>query len=258
MINTIQEKKPLIHFLMHDMVKAVCANACLLLGASPLAAENPEEVEELTRNADAVYGNLGSQTRDRMRAMQIAREAAHRRKAPFVLDVSGVAASASRRRQVDELRAIGKIDVLKGNQSEILALADAQNTARGVDAEVSDLSRALAAAVQLTQTMAEVVVVSGAVDLITDGKRVIRVSAGHRDLRKVTGTGCISSLLCAVFATQDPFLGAAFGMRLHGATGAETLRRLQRTRLGIGFYYPMFLSVLERAVQNNRKGEENV
>ena len=248
MTDELIKKNPLIHLLMHDMVKEVCVNACLIAGAKALAADNPDEVAELTKAADVVYGNLGSQTKDRMQAMRIAREAALHRGAPFVLDVSGVAASASRRRQVREFAEIAKIDVLKGNQAEILALSLDKDTARGVDAETEHEEQALQAALQLTRNTAKVVVVSGATDLITDGKDMSRVELGDPAMQMVTGTGCIGSLLCAVYAATDPFRGAIVAMRLNGAVGEETMKRVNAS-FGIGFYYPVFLSVLEEVIR---------
>lgn len=259
MTDRLIEKNPLVHLLMHDMVKDVCVNACLIAGAKALAADNPDEVAELTETADVVYGNLGSQTKDRMQAMRIAREKAYRRGAPFVLDVSGVAASAARRRQVREFAEIAKIDVLKGNQAEILALALEQDTARGVDAEMNHEKQALEAALQLTKNTASVVVVSGATDLITDGKDLSRVELGDPAMQLVTGTGCIGSLLCAIYAAIDPMKGAIVGMRLNGAAGAETIKRVNAS-FGIGFYYPVFLSVLEEVIRGKKYafGERHV
>lgn len=259
MTDKLIEKNPLVHLLMHDMVKDVCVNACLITGAGALAAENPDEVAELTKGADVVYGNLGAQTKDRMQAMAICREAAAHRGAPFVLDVSGVAASAARRRQVDEFAEAGKIDILKGNQSEIYALAYGKDTARGVDSGDYSEAQMLDAAGWLTIKTAKVVVVTGPVDLITDGKSAERVRAGHPDMRLLTGTGCIGSLLCAVYAAIDPFDGAVTGMRLNGAVGAETIKRLNAS-FGIGFYYPVFLSVLEEVIRGKSYayGERNV
>ncbi len=259
MTEQLIEKNPLIHLLMHDMVKDVCVNACLIAGASPLAADNPDEVAELTKGADVVYGNLGAQTKDRMRAMAISREAAAERGAPFVLDVSGVAASAARRSQVEMLSAAGKIDIVKGNQSEIYALAYGKDTARGVDSDHYTEAQMMDAAGRLTIKTANVVVVTGEVDLITDGKIGERVRAGHPHMRMVTGTGCIASVLCALYASIDSFHGAVTGMRLSGAVGAETIRRV-RASFGIGFYYPVFLSVLEEVIRGKdfAMGESHV
>jgi hydroxyethylthiazole kinase len=91
---------------------------------------------------------------------------------------------------------------IRGNASEILALAGLSAGGRGVDA-VDSTDAAADAAVSLAQRFGSVVAVSGPVDLLTDGRRVLRIANGHRLLTRVTGGGC------ALGAVMAAFLGTA-------------------------------------------------
>lgn len=244
MIELLRKKEPLAHLLVHDMVKAVSANSTLVLGASPLCADNPDEVEEMTGRSDLVYGNLGSNTRDRLKSIKIAAEDAMKRGIPFLLDVSGTAASAHRRSYVYDLAKEGKITILKGNASEIIALYKDENTARGVDSE-TESKEAVEAGIHLTEKTAEIVCITGKTDYITDGKRGTVLKGGSSDMPKVTGTGCIGSLLTGLFSTVELYEGAVYGMGVNAVCGEKAIRSLREKGLGIGFYYAAFISALE-------------
>lgn len=245
MIELLRERKSLVHLFIHDIVKSVCANSALVLGASPLCADNPEEIEELMSQVDVIYGNLGSNTKDRIQSMIIARDISIKRGIPFVLDCAGVAASSKRREIVYRLSKDFPISILKGNASEILALAKNENTARGVDTEIES-TEIVKEARTLVSNLAEVICISGKTDLIIDRERMTKVDAGHPDMAKVTGTGCIGSLLVALFASIDLYKGAVNGMCVNAICGERAIEALKERGLGIGFYYCAFITELER------------
>lgn len=253
MIDRLREKRPLAHLLVHDMVKAVSANSSLVLGASPFCADNPDEVAEMTGKADLVYGNLGSNTKDRLLSIKIAVKDAMERKIPFILDVSGVAASSYRREFVYELAKLGKISILKGNASEIISLAKDQNTARGVDSEYEG-EEAVNAGVRLAKEMAGIVCISGETDYITDGERVTVLKGGSYEMPKVTGTGCIGTLLTGLFSTVELYEGAVYGMGVNAVCGEKAIKKLRENKMGIGFYYSAFVSVLEELEEKDLEG----
>lgn len=64
---------------------------------------------------------------------------------------------------------------------------------------------ALDAAKSLAKSSGAVVAVSGAVDFITDGDRVIACSNGVQMMQKVTATGCAVTALIAAFVAVDPW-----------------------------------------------------
>ncbi|MGH8116850.1 MAG: hydroxyethylthiazole kinase [Rhodanobacteraceae bacterium] len=71
--------------------------------------------------------------------------------------------------------------------------------------------KALDAAMALAADHHTVVAVSGAIDHLTDGKRLVRIHNGHPWLTRITGSGCALGALMAGFAavTDDPLCAAA-------------------------------------------------
>lgn len=63
---------------------------------------------------------------------------------------------------------------------------------------------AVEAAISLARTSGSVIAVSGAVDIVTDGKRVVGVQNGVAMLQKITATGCSVTALIAAFVAIDP------------------------------------------------------
>lgn len=204
MINTIRNKvketKPLIHCITNPISINQCANAILAVGARPMMAEHPKEVQEITKSADALLLNLGNITDVRMESMLISAKAAKQKGIPIVLDAVGVACSALRRDFASELLNVVKPTVIKGNYSEINALYHEAYRSVGVDADVS-LEQKLVSrtAIALTKTLGTVILASGQTDIITDGKRLVYGYNGTTQLATVTGTGCMLGALCATY-----------------------------------------------------------
>lgn len=241
---TLRERHPMVHAIIHGIVRQECANACLLLGASPVMAENPSEVQAFTAGADALYLNLGNQTEERARAMLLAAEKAAERGIPVTVDIAGCGASSARRAQVHALCERGKLAVLKGNASEIRALSEDRNTIRGVDGVGVEAEEATQLAVAALR-FAKVVVVSGKTDVVTDGKRRSLIAAGHPAMQRVTGTGCLGSFLVALFSVMGAYEGARTGVLATGLAGERAIRRMTENGLGMGYYYNEYLSALD-------------
>ena len=54
------KKRPVIHHLTNYVTAGDCANITLCAGASPVMADEADEVAEITANADALVLNLGT------------------------------------------------------------------------------------------------------------------------------------------------------------------------------------------------------
>ena len=67
----VREKRPLVHCISNIVTANDCANLLLACGASPMMAEAPEEMEEITRIADATVLNLGTPSREKYAAARI-------------------------------------------------------------------------------------------------------------------------------------------------------------------------------------------
>lgn len=202
-LEQIRARRPLVHNITNYVVMNTTANALLSLGASPVMAHAPEEVEALASIAGALVLNIGTLSGPWIESMFKAGRAARANGVPIVLDPVGAGATPLRtetaRRMVGELRPT----VVRGNASEILAVAGGGTAGRGVDA-LHTVDQARAAAVGLARAKGVVVAVTGAEDFVTDGRRSVRVANGHPLMARVTGTGCAASALTGAFCAVEP------------------------------------------------------
>lgn len=202
--NKVKETKPLIHCITNPISIHQCANAILAVGARPMMAEHPGEVQEITVSADSLLLNLGNITDVRMESMLIAAKTAKQKGIPIVLDAVGVACSALRREFASELLKTVTPTVIKGNYSEINALFYEAYRSVGVDADVSlEPDHVSRAAVALAEAKGTVILASGETDIITDGKRLVYGHNGTPQLATVTGTGCMLGALCAAYLSAN-------------------------------------------------------
>src|SRR5437870_8163660 len=184
----VRERKPLVHQITNYVVMNETANATLALGALPVMAHAREEVEEMVALAGALVLNIGTLSPHWVEAMLLAGRAANEHGVPVVLDPVGAGATRFRtetaRRLLDEV----KVAVLRGNQGEVATLVGVQAEVRGVESigaggEPADLARTAA------RNLGLVASVTGAIDHVSDGNRVLAVANGHELLAAVTGTG---------------------------------------------------------------------
>lgn len=203
-------RQPLIHYITHPIVMNDCANAILAVGGSPIMAEHHEEIWGITSKAAALVVNLGNITDYRMQAMQLAGEVASENGLPIVLDLTGVAVSAVRKRFANDFIDTYAPQMIKGNVSEILALLDFETRANGVDTGDHHLSEHQLQAIQnYCQHHACQIIVTGAIDLIADAEQFVCIQNGSAQLAQLTGTGCILSGLLGYFVSDNLPLTAA-------------------------------------------------
>lgn len=206
----VREKQPLIHCITNPISINQCANAILAVGARPIMAEHPLEVQEITETAAALMLNLGNITDARMQSMKTALLAAKKRNIPMILDAVGIACSSLRRKYIGELLKTGIPAVIKGNYSEIYALHHAAYRSSGVDADASIHVDSISnAAAELAQKYHTTILVSGKTDVVTDGKRILRINNGTPRLSAVTGTGCMLGALCGAYLSVCSGMDAA-------------------------------------------------
>ncbi len=215
MLAALRARRPLVHCLTNQVAANLTANALLCVGASPLMAEADDEVAVLS--PDVLLINLGMQTPTRMRAARIAVAAARRQGIPWVLDPVAAGALPSRTTLALEL-ATSRPAVIKGNASEIIALAGGQG-GRGTDATVPTLE-AQASAEALARHTGAVIAITGPEDIVTDGQRTTIVRHGHPMMAQISGLGCVAGALIAACLTveTDAVLAAANALALLGWT----------------------------------------
>lgn len=233
-LERLREKRPLIHAITNVVTINDVANLLLACGARPIMANAPEEVEEITALADGLVLNLGTPNLQTISSMFLSGEKANALGIPVVLDPVGVGASRLRRETAARLLQEVRFSVIRGNISEIRALAEGSGCP-GVDADAAqqvteeNLTEALDFAGRFARHTGAVVAVSGALDLVCDGNSARVIRNGRQEMSLVTGTGCQLSALVGAFAaanrvgTLDAAAAAVAMMGLAGELGWERM-----------------------------------
>jgi hydroxyethylthiazole kinase len=222
----IRERSPLVHQITNYVVMNETANATLALGALPVMAHAIEEVEEMASVAGALVLNIGTLSEHWIEAMLLAAKAANRAGVPVVLDPVGAGATKLRTETANRLLGEAEIAVVRGNAAEVATLAGRQAEIRGVESiGASDSGAELARAA--ASTLGCIAAVTGAVDHVSDGARVVAVANGHELLATVTGTGCMASAITGCFlavAADRPLEAAAEALVAFGVAGEDAAR----------------------------------
>ncbi|MFJ6003759.1 hydroxyethylthiazole kinase [Arthrobacter sp. NPDC092385] len=237
----LRNASPLVQCVTNAVVTNFTANVLLALGAAPAMVDIPGEAGQFAPVASGVLVNLGTPTDSQRAAMREAAEAAGSAGTPWVLDPVAVGFLSVRTDAARQLVALGPT-IIRGNASEIIALAGAGGGGRGVDS-TDETAAALDAARALAQRHGSVVAISGPVDAVVPARgAVIRVDNGTPLLTRVTGGGCALGAVMAAFAslTPDALLAAT------AATGVYTLAAEKAAALaaGPGTFAPAFLDAL--------------
>jgi hydroxyethylthiazole kinase len=237
----LRETAPLVHCLTNTVAQTFTANALLAAGAAPAMVDAPQEAGDFAAVASAVLINVGTVHERTAEAMRLAARSAGAAGTPWVLDPVAVGPLAYRTALAEELVAL-RPTVVRGNASEVMALAGAGAGGRGVDSTAGTDDAANAAAA-LARRTGGVVAVSGAVDLLTDGQRTVRVGGGSVLLTRMTGAGCaLGALVAAYVAATDDALVGAVAAHAHVAMAAE---RAVVTAAGPGTFAAAWLDALD-------------
>ena len=219
-VQAIRDRAPLVHNITNFVVMNNTANALLAIGASPVMAHAPEEVEDMVAIASALVINIGTLSREWISAMGLAMQAARAKGIPIVFDPVGAGATSYRTGTCRDLLALAAPTIIRGNGSEIMALTDSSVTTKGVDSS-EEGTAAEGAARALAEEFGCTVVVSGETDLVTDGSVVQFVRNGHAMMPRVTGLGCTATALVGAFAAvnADTVNASAHAMAVMGICG---------------------------------------
>jgi len=224
-LRRLREAKPLVHQITNYVVMNETANATLALGALPVMAHAPEEVEEMVALAGALVLNIGTLSSHWVDAMLAAGRAANARGVPIVLDPVGVGATTFRTDTARLLLESIDIAVVRGNAGEIATLVGVAAEVRGVESTAagagpSELAR------QAARTFGVVASVTGAVDHVSDGERGAAVGNGDAMIAAITGTGCMSTAVtgCFLAVAGSPFDAAVEALVAFGVAGEDAAK----------------------------------
>lgn len=220
----VRTTQPLVQCLTNSVTTNFVANALLALGASPAMVDIPGEAGVLAKVSGALLVNLGTPSGEQREAMLEAATAANDSSTAWVLDPVGVGALPVRTAFARRLVAL-RPTVVRGNASEIRALAGDGAGGKGVDA-VHGVEDAREAALALARSTGAVVAVSGAVDLVTDGSAVVRIANGDRMFTGITGAGCALGAVMAAFAAvgEDRLAAAVAACTVYAVAGELAAR----------------------------------
>ena len=223
-VSDVRVGAPLVHCITAAVSMNLVADAVLAAGARPMMTETAAEAPAMDAIADALLVNLGSLSADGAAGIEPTVAVARLDARPWVLDPAAVGVALTRTALAARLLTDHPA-VVRGNASEVLALAGRGTGGRGADA-TDAADAALDAALALARQYGCVVAVSGAVDLITDGTRIVRVHNGHPLLTRVTGTGCsLGALVAACAAVADPLVAALTATVWLGLAGERAAAR---------------------------------
>ena len=207
MLENVRGKCPLIHNITNYVTVNDCANIVLACGASPIMSDDQSEVEEITTICGGLNINIGH---------------------IVLLDPVGAGASKLRTETAQKLLEEVKFTVIRGNISEVKTLASGSGTTKGVDADVADkvseenLDSAVAFAKAFAEKMGAVIAITGAIDIVADGKKAYCIRNGHPMMSSITGTGCqLSGMMTAYLVANpdEPLKAAAAAVCAMGLAG---------------------------------------
>ena len=238
-LSLVRERAPLVQCITNFVTVNDCANIILAAGGSPSMADDVREAAEAVRGSAALVCNLGAIAA--VDAMVSAGKTANELGKPVVLDPVAAGNTALRRQESGRLLAGVKFAAIRGNASEIRALARGELTGSGVDVSGEDavtdatLPRTVETARLLAKQTGAVVAVSGPIDVVTDGGQTILFRNGCATMARITGSGCMLTSLLGAFCGADPghpFEAACAAIAAMGVAG--DLAEERRLRNGTG------------------------
>ena len=235
-LRTVRKTTPLVHNITNYVTINDVANAVLACGGSPIMADEPEDVEDITTICGGLNINIGNLNSQTIEAMRIAGRRSHELGHARVLDPVAAGASKLRTRIASELVDTIGFDAIRGNVSELKALALGSATTRGVDASAADavtdarLDEMVSFSKGYAREVEGIVAITGAIDLVADEETCYVIRNGRAEMGRVTGTGCmLSGVLCAYLIAnpKDKLEAAAAAVCLMGLAGEVGWSRMQ-------------------------------
>ena len=280
----VREKQPVIHCITNYVTAGDVANIILACGGSPIMADHPEEVLEITALSDCLLLNIGTPKETTEAAMEAAGLEANRQNHPVIFDPVGIGASRYRTEISLSLLKKVKATVIRGNASELRVLlkeltgknGQPENgfisSPRGVDASPHDeireetLETLKETARALSAATGAVTVMTGAIDIVSDGKETWLIRNGCSQMSRITGSGCmLDGMIAAYTAAAGPassqnaiFQAAALATAAAGLCGERAAERAEKTSGGTGSFRCCFLDEVSLLKDSTLKGGRNI
>lgn len=210
MLENVRAKTPLVHNITNYVTVNDVANVLLAAGGSPIMSDDADDVEDITSICGGLNINIGTLNKNTIPSMFLAGKKANKLGHIVLLDPVGAGASRLRTDTANRLMREVRFDAVRGNISEIKTLCTGSGTTKGVDADVADavtdanLDNAVAFVKDFAAKSGAIVAVTGAIDLVSDGKTCYVIRNGRPEMGKITGTGCQLSGMMTAFVVANP------------------------------------------------------
>ena len=234
-LENVRTSTPLVHCITNYVTVNDCANALLACGGSPIMSDEPEDVVDITTICGGLVLNIGTLNKQTIAGMRAAGKRASELGHPIVLDPVGAGASALRTATASEILDTMDVAVVRGNMSEIKAVAGASAATRGVDVNPDDvvtdenLAASAAFAKELAKKTGAIIAITGAIDIVANDERAFAIRNGNAIMGKITGAGCMLSCLVGAYSVANKenmlegVVAAIAGEGLCGQIAAERM-----------------------------------
>lgn len=202
-IGYVKSTSPNVHCLTNVVTMQDVANMLLVSGGSAIMAQDKKEMEEITQISSATLINMGVPSDEKIAAYIVAGKTANRLGHPVVFDPVGVGASKYRKSCAEEILKNVNPDIIRCNQEEakVLLGLNSEIVSNGVESSIKLTEREQEkTAIALANKFDTIAFISGSLDTISDGNIVLKIDGGDSRMRRISGTGCMLSALCALFA----------------------------------------------------------
>ena len=270
-LKDIKEKNALTHCITNSVTINDCANAVLAIGGSPFMAEDAEELEEVVTIADVLVINIGKLSKEQINSMKVSCETANRTNTPIILDPVGVGVTKLRNKTTLDLIENYNIAAIRGNISEIKAIAkligviDENNAAKGVDVNVDDIitEENLKANGDLISQVASkldtVILASGPIDILSDGETTIAIDNGDDMMPLITGSGCmLSSIVGSCIGGSNPLEGTLVAILAMNIAGEKARAKVDERNEGTGSFRAYLIDYLYKTNAESLVNESNI
>lgn len=238
-LESLREKGALVQCITNFVTVNDCANIILAAGGSPSMAQDIREAEEAVEGAQTLVCNLGAI--DQVDSMIAAGKRANQLGRPVILDPVAAGGTRLRRAAAGRLLREVRFTAIRGNASEIRFLAGQHTAGSGVDVSAPDavtaenLSSGVETARSLSRASGAVAVISGTLDIVSDGRQSVILRNGCPTMARITGSGCMLTSLIGAFLgawTEEPFPAVVSAVAAMGVCGE--LAEERRIRNGTG------------------------
>lgn len=270
-LKSIKEKNALTHCITNSVTINDCANAVLAIGGSPFMAEDAEELEEVVTIADVLVINIGKLSKDQIESMRISSQTANKTNTPIILDPVGVGVTELRNRTTMDLIENYDIAAIRGNISEIKAIAklagvlDESNTAKGVDVNLDDiiteenLKSNGDLICELANKLDTVILASGLLDILSDGETTVVIDNGDDMMPLITGSGCmLSSIVGSCIGGSNAFEGSLVAILAMNIAGEKARAKVDANDEGTGSFRAYLIDYLYKTDSETLINEANI